>query len=77
MGLILISHDLNLVAAYCDRILVMNAGAVVEECAAGELAQGDASLYARPAGGDPEASMKRATNCRCSTARSGRSHERT
>jgi peptide/nickel transport system ATP-binding protein len=38
MGLMLISHDLNLVARYCDRILVMNAGEVVEECAAGELA---------------------------------------
>ena len=39
MGLILISHDLNLVSRYCDRILVMNAGTVVEECAAGQLAQ--------------------------------------
>jgi peptide/nickel transport system ATP-binding protein len=38
MGLILISHDLDLVARYCDRILVMNAGKVVEECRAGELA---------------------------------------
>jgi peptide/nickel transport system ATP-binding protein len=38
MGLILISHDLNLVSAYCDRILVMRGGEVVEECAAGELA---------------------------------------
>ena len=37
MGLILISHDLNLVSRYCDRILVMNSGTVVEECAAGEL----------------------------------------
>ena len=26
MGLILISHDLNLVASFCDRILVMYAG---------------------------------------------------
>ena len=37
MGLIFISHDLNLVSSYCDRILVMRNGAVVEECAAGEL----------------------------------------
>ena len=37
MGLIFISHDLNLVASYCDRILVMNTGRVVEECGAGEL----------------------------------------
>ncbi|MBZ7925389.1 ABC transporter ATP-binding protein [Ensifer adhaerens] len=37
MGLIFISHDLNLVSSYCDRILVMNTGEVVEECQAGEL----------------------------------------
>lgn len=37
MGLILISHDLPLVARYCDRILVMNSGRVVETCAAKDL----------------------------------------
>jgi len=37
MGLILISHDLNLVGRYCDRILVMNSGEIVEECVASEL----------------------------------------
>ena len=37
MGLILISHDLNLVARYCDRIMVMNGGEVVEACAAADL----------------------------------------
>nr|WP_282565395.1 ABC transporter ATP-binding protein [Paradevosia shaoguanensis] len=37
MGLIFISHDLNLVSSYCDRILVMYAGTVVEECVASEL----------------------------------------
>ncbi len=37
MGLILISHDLDMVARWCDRILVMYAGRVVEECAAGQL----------------------------------------
>ncbi|MGR3762201.1 ABC transporter ATP-binding protein (plasmid) [Roseobacteraceae bacterium NS-SX3] len=37
MGLILISHDLDLVARYCDRIMVMNAGRVVETCAAQDL----------------------------------------
>ena len=37
MGLMLISHDLNLVARYCDRIMVMNSGEVVEECAAAQL----------------------------------------
>jgi peptide/nickel transport system ATP-binding protein len=37
MGLILISHDLDMVARWCDRILVMFNGRVVEECAAGRL----------------------------------------
>ena len=37
MGLILISHDLPLVSRYCDRILVMHAGRVVETCVASEL----------------------------------------
>lgn len=37
MGLIFISHDLNLVARYCDRILVMFNGRIVESCAASEL----------------------------------------
>jgi peptide/nickel transport system ATP-binding protein len=37
MGLILISHDLDMVARWCDRILVMYGGRVVEECAAGRL----------------------------------------
>ena len=37
MGLIFISHDLNLVASFCDRILVMYDGRVVEEIAASEL----------------------------------------
>ena len=30
MGLILISHDLNLVSRFCDRVLVMYAGRIVE-----------------------------------------------
>lgn len=37
MGLILISHDLPLVARYCDRILVMNSGRLVETCEAKDL----------------------------------------
>jgi len=37
MGLIFISHDLRLVSTFCDRILVMYAGKVVEEVAAGRL----------------------------------------
>jgi peptide/nickel transport system ATP-binding protein len=38
MGLIFISHDLDLVASFCDRVLVMYAGRVVEERAARDLA---------------------------------------
>jgi len=38
MGLILVSHDLGLVSTFCDRILVMYAGRVVEEVEAGNLA---------------------------------------
>jgi len=37
MGLIFISHDLNLVASFCDRILVMYAGRIVETCRASAL----------------------------------------
>ncbi len=37
MGLIFISHDLNLVATFCDRILIMYAGRIVETCAAKRL----------------------------------------
>jgi peptide/nickel transport system ATP-binding protein len=39
MGLILISHDLNLVASFCDRVLVMYAGRIVEELDAKRLTQ--------------------------------------
>jgi peptide/nickel transport system ATP-binding protein len=37
MGLILISHDLPLVSHFCDRVVVMYAGRVVEELAASDL----------------------------------------
>jgi peptide/nickel transport system ATP-binding protein len=37
MGLIFISHDLRLVSSFCDRVLVMYAGKVVEEIAARDL----------------------------------------
>ncbi len=39
MGLIFISHDLRLVSSFCDRVLVMYAGRVVEELRATELQQ--------------------------------------
>jgi len=38
LGLIFISHDLNLVASFCDRVLIMYAGRIVEQCVASELA---------------------------------------
>ncbi len=47
MGLILISHDLELVASFCDRILVMYAGRIVENCPRRRSAR-RAILYARP-----------------------------
>lgn len=37
MGLIFISHDLNLVSSFCDRVLIMYAGRIVETCRADEL----------------------------------------
>ena len=39
MGLIFISHDLRLVSTFCDRILVMYAGRMVEELPAGGMSQ--------------------------------------
>jgi len=36
-GLIFISHDLPLVMSFCDRVVVMYAGRVVETCAARDL----------------------------------------
>ncbi|MEO0623751.1 MAG: ABC transporter ATP-binding protein [Pseudomonadota bacterium] len=42
MGLVLITHNLGIVARYADRVAVMYAGRVIEEAVA-------ADLYARPA----------------------------
>lgn len=39
MGLIFISHDLNLVAEFCDRVLIMYSGRIVEVCDADKLHQ--------------------------------------
>ncbi|KAB2659325.1 ABC transporter ATP-binding protein [Brucella tritici] len=38
MGLIFVSHDLRLVSSFCDRVIVMYAGKIVEEIAAKDLA---------------------------------------
>ena len=37
MGLIFISHNLTIVSSFCDRVLVMYAGRIVEECDARQL----------------------------------------
>ena len=37
MGLIFISHDLNVVSAFCDRVLIMYSGRIVETCRADQL----------------------------------------
>jgi peptide/nickel transport system ATP-binding protein len=37
MGLIMISHNLTMVSSFCDRVLIMYAGRIVEECKASEL----------------------------------------
>ena len=39
MGLIFISHNLTVVASFCDRVLVMYGGQIVEECRAEDLAK--------------------------------------
>ena len=41
MGLVFISHDLRLVSSFCDRVLVMYAGRVVEELASADLARAE------------------------------------
>jgi peptide/nickel transport system ATP-binding protein len=41
MGLIFISHDLRLVSSFCDRVIVMYAGRIVEELPATELANAE------------------------------------
>jgi peptide/nickel transport system ATP-binding protein len=38
MGLIMISHNLTMVSSFCDRVLIMYGGRIVEECAAKDLA---------------------------------------
>ena len=37
VGLLFISHDLNLVAKFCDRVLIMYAGCIVDACRSSEL----------------------------------------
>lgn len=37
IGLVFVSHDLNLVRSFCDRVLIMYAGRIVESIAAADL----------------------------------------
>lgn len=37
VGLLFISHDLNLVAKFCDRVLIMYSGCIVDACRSSEL----------------------------------------
>ncbi|MGO4668264.1 ABC transporter ATP-binding protein [Bosea sp. 2RAB26] len=39
IGLMFISHDLNLVSTFCDEVLIMYAGRIVERCPAADLHQ--------------------------------------
>ncbi|MGL4439111.1 MAG: ABC transporter ATP-binding protein [Bosea sp. (in: a-proteobacteria)] len=47
MALVLISHDLGVIAETCDRVAVMYAGRIVEEAPAGELFAAPRHPYAR------------------------------
>ncbi len=57
MGLIFISHNLTVVSSFCDRVLIMYGGRIVEECAARDLHQAQhpytrALVAAAPVAGD-------------------------
>ena len=49
LGLIFITHDLQLVARFCDRVMVMYKGRVMEELAAARPRRRAPPLHARPA----------------------------
>lgn len=54
MAMLLISHDLPLVAEHCDRVLVMYQGENVDEMAAVSVAAGNPSLHAHALDLPPE-----------------------
>lgn len=47
VSLLLVSHDIRLVARWCDRAAVMYAGSIVEECRASVLLTGPLHPYSR------------------------------
>jgi peptide/nickel transport system ATP-binding protein len=61
IGLVFISHDLNLVRAFCDRVLVMYAGRVVETIAANELANAQHPYTRALLAAVPDMDRRRAT----------------
>ena len=68
MGLILISHDLNTVARYCDRVLIMYKGKIVETCQADRLFEAQ-HPYTRGLLACLPSASTRGQNCRCWTGR--------
>ena len=65
MGLILITHDLGVVADVADRIAVMYAGRIVEQSDVFEIyAQPSTSIHQGPAGIHPPAGPERQGTCR-------------
>ncbi len=62
MGLVFISHNLTAVASFCDRVLVMYGGRIMEDCAASRLHEAHhpytrALLAAAPAIDRPRANL--------------------
>jgi peptide/nickel transport system ATP-binding protein len=47
MGVVLITHNIGVVAEYCDEVVVMYAGRVVEQCAVGDLFARNRHPYTR------------------------------
>ena len=70
IGLIMISHDLNLVRNFCDRVLIMYSGQVVEERCCARPDERHPSLHKGALGG-PAAYRWLATAPPGSRARSG------
>ncbi len=60
MGLIFISHNLTVVSSFCDRILVMYGGKIMEECKASELSKAKHPYTKALIAAAPSLEMKRA-----------------